>query len=426
MVINNDPCYAYLLESNNAVDQKLVMAHVYAHCDFFKNNASFAHTNRKMMDIMANHANRVRKYIDKYGLDVVENFIEVCKTVEDLIDPHSMFIKRRGVEKELLLKNGGENEQKPVAKKIPAKEYMNGYINPAEAMKKEQNRLDVEQERQRQINRKEKIPENPEKDALLFLIEYAPLEEWQREILWMIREEAYYFAPQGETKIMNEGWATYWHEKIMTERLLTDSEIIDFADHHSGTIAAHPGQINPYRLGWQLWKDIEDRWNKGKFGQDYEDCDDYVKRKNWNKEFGLGRKKIFEVRKVCSDITFIDEFFTEEFCEENKYFSYAYNEDSGLYEITDRNWKNVKQKLLFNLTNRGKPFIYVINGNYKNRGELLLGHKHEGRDLEIVYAKAVLPKLYSIWKRPVYIKTVVQGKIKLFMCDKGGVQELKK
>jgi len=302
---------------------------------------------------------------------------------------------------------------------------MNGFVNPEEALKKEQRRLETEHERKKQIKRKEKFPESPEKDILLFLVEHAPLEEWQREILWMIREEAYYFAPQAETKIMNEGWATYWHRKIMIERVLNDSEIIDFADHHSGTVAAHNGQINPYRLGLQLWQDIEDRWNKGKFGGEYDDCDEYLVRKSWDKQLGLGREKIFEVRRVCNDITFIDAFFTEEFCFENKYFTYAFNENTGMYEIVDRNWKRVKRGLLSNLTNRGKPFIYVANGNYKNRGELLLVHRHEGIDLEVVYAKAVLPGLYSIWKRPVYIRTIVEGKAKLFMCDKGGVQELK-
>ena len=72
MVINNDPCYAYLMRCNHTVDQKLVMAHVYGHCDFFKNNAYFAHTNRKMMDEMANHGARIRRYVEKYGEDEVE------------------------------------------------------------------------------------------------------------------------------------------------------------------------------------------------------------------------------------------------------------------------------------------------------------------------------------------------------------------
>src|SRR6266852_6700570 len=95
MVINNDPCYAYLLEDNHLVDQKIVMAHVYRHCDFFKNNIWFSKTNRKMMDNMANHATKVRKYIDKYGLDRVEAFIDICLSLDDLIDHHSVFIERK-------------------------------------------------------------------------------------------------------------------------------------------------------------------------------------------------------------------------------------------------------------------------------------------------------------------------------------------
>ena len=136
------------------------------------------------------------------------------------------------------------------------------------------------------------FPEEPQKDVMLFLIEYAPLEDWQRDILWMIREEAYYFAPQAQTKIMNEGWATYWHAKIMTESALKDAEIIDFADHHSGTVAMHPGQINPYKLGFELWKDIEDRWNKGKFGKDYDECDDWHDQTQLeSSHLGLGTRK---------------------------------------------------------------------------------------------------------------------------------------
>src|SRR5574339_5167 len=99
MVINNDPCYAYLLECNHLVDQKIVMAHVYGHCDFFKNNIWFSKTNRKMMDTMANHATKIRKYIDKYGLDAVESFIDTCLSIDDLIDHHSVFIERRSKRK---------------------------------------------------------------------------------------------------------------------------------------------------------------------------------------------------------------------------------------------------------------------------------------------------------------------------------------
>src|SRR5580658_3407646 len=98
MVINTDPCYAYLLNSNPYIDQKLVMAHVYGHCDFFKNNYWFSKTNRKMLDQMANHASRVRRYMDTYGEDEVESFVDRCLSIEDLIDPYLPFQEQKPAE----------------------------------------------------------------------------------------------------------------------------------------------------------------------------------------------------------------------------------------------------------------------------------------------------------------------------------------
>jgi stage V sporulation protein R len=408
MVINNDPCYAYLLQCNNFVDQKIVMAHVYAHCDFFKNNFWFSKTNRKMMDEMANHATKVRKYIDKYGYTEVEDFVDMCLSIDDLIDRHAPFIERRN-RKAFQDLDSSEDEQ--TIKKIRSKDYMEEYINPQEFIEMQQRRIDEEKVKKRTY------PENPEQDVLLFLIENAPLENWQREILALIREESYYFAPQGQTKIMNEGWATYWHSKIMTQRALKDSELIDYADHHSGTVATQPSRINPYKLGLELFKDIEDRWNKGKFGKDYEECDSIEEKKNWEKNLGLGREKIFEVRRIHNDVTFIDTFMTEEFCHEQKLFVYKYNPDQRAYVITDRDFKKVKQQLLFSLTNFGQPFIFVKESNYENRGELYLHHRHEGIDLKEDYAKETLKNIQKIWSRPVFLETVVEGRGKIFKFD---------
>src|SRR5436190_4874227 len=95
LVINNDPCYAYLMKSNSMVDQKLVMAHVCGHADFFKNNFWFAHTNRKMIDEMANHGSRIRRYAERYGHENVENFVDCCLSIDNLIDMHLPGIKRR-------------------------------------------------------------------------------------------------------------------------------------------------------------------------------------------------------------------------------------------------------------------------------------------------------------------------------------------
>ncbi len=409
LVINNDPCYAYLMGCNNLVDQKLVMAHVYGHCDFFKNNLWFAHTSRKMMDEMANHATQIRRYIEAHGEETVEDFIEVCLSLENLIDQHSPYIQR----KPSAAQNGTDDsngQNTPI--KLKSKPYMDSFINPTEFLQ-EQERISKEREKEKS----QKFPEQPERDILQFLIDYAPLEKWQNEILSIIRKEAYYFAPQGQTKIMNEGWATYWHSKMMTEKILHDSELIDYADHHSGTLQTGAGRLNPYKLGVELFRDIEDRWNKGKFGKEYDECDDWTTKKQWDKQVGLGSKKIFEVRQLYNDLMFIDAFLTPEFCYDQGLFTFDYNDRSDMYEISNREFKAVKEKLLYSLTNFGQPFIYAEDGNYLNRGELYLRHQHEGVDLQMDEAKDTLANLYKIWSRPVHLETLVDEAKTLLTFD---------
>jgi stage V sporulation protein R len=410
MVINNDPCYAYLMRCNHVVDQKLVMAHVYAHCDFFKNNSYFAHTNRKMMDEMANHGTRIRRYAEKVGEDEVETFVDRCMSIEDLIDIHSTAIKRRDDASRYDFSPESEDDDVKLTR-FKSKDYMEDYINPRDALKAE------EETRKQKKQTAQNFPEHPEKDVLLFLIEHAPLKGWQRDILEIVRDEAYYFMPQAQTKIMNEGWASYWHTTIMTSNVLHPSEVIDYADHHSGTVAMHGPRLNPYKLGLELFRDIEHRWNTGKFGREYEECDDLDKRRNWDKKLGLGRQKIFEVRRVHNDITFIDTFLTPEFCREHKLFSFAYQDNPGQYVIESREFQKIKQRLLFSLTNFGKPWIYVVDGNHRNRGELLLKHQHTGVDLKLSHATDTLANIQFIWTRPVHLETILDGKPTLLSFD---------
>ncbi|MBF0491310.1 MAG: SpoVR family protein [Deltaproteobacteria bacterium] len=408
MVINNNPCYAYLLHSNHLVDQKLVMAHVYGHCDFFKNNVYFSHTNRKMMDEMANHKIRVRRYIDQQGHDEVERFLDVCLSIENLIDNHGPFIKRRAEQEGRVLQEG--EEAQPLVKKMKSKGYMDKFINPKEFLESEKKKIKKSQEQEREF------PESPVRDVLLFLLEHAPMERWKRDILAMIRDEAYYFLPQMQTKIMNEGWASYWHSTLMTRRIMNSSEFIDYADHHSGTVASN-GRLNPYKLGIELFRDIEDRWNKGRFGKEYEECDNMVEKKRWDKKTGIGKQKIFEVRKLYNDLTFIDTFLTEDFCRENKMFAFDYNKANNTYQITSTDFKKVKDKLLAQLTNSGRPMLSVVNGNYKNRSELYLKHQYEGFELKIDWLKEVLKNLHQIWTRPVYVETKFEDHEHVFGFD---------
>jgi stage V sporulation protein R len=224
----------------------------------------------------------------------------------------------------------------------------------------------------------------------------------------MLRDESYYFAPQAQTKIMNEGWASYWHSTIMIRQGLTSADVINYCDHHSGTMVSSPTQLNPYKVGIELFRDVEDRWNRGAFGREYEECDDYQQRRHWNTDAGLGREKIFEVRRIHNDLTFIDEFLTLDFVREHKFFRFGYNENTEAYEIETREFPKIKQQLLESLTNRGRPLISVVDGNSKNRGELYLVHDYSGVELQLDYARDTLVNLERLWSRPVHLETVLE------------------
>ncbi|MAT69084.1 MAG: SpoVR family protein [Planctomycetaceae bacterium] len=413
LVINNNPCYAYLMRSNDVIDQKLVMAHVYGHCDFFKNNACFAPTDRKMMDTMANHGTRVARYIDQVGLEPVEQFIDACLSLEDLIDIHSPFIQRRERRSRYDFPgNEGGESQRTGPPRYRSKDYMDSFINPKEAMG-----TLADRDADAANDAPPHFPERPERDVLLFLLEHAPLTSWQADVLSIVRDEAYYFAPQAQTKIMNEGWASYWHSTIMIRQGLGASEVVHYCDHHSGTLATSRNQLNPYKLGIELFRDIEDRWNRGAFGREYDDCDDHETRRRWNTDAGLGRDKIFEVRRIHNDLTFIDEFLTLDFVRDHKLFQFGYNADAETYEIESREFPKVKRQLLEMLTNRGRPTIEVVDGNHENRGELFLRHQFAGVEIKLDEAADTLENLHKLWKRPVLLETIVEGETAVLSYD---------
>lgn len=401
LVINNDPCYAYLLDNNTRTDHKMVMAHVCGHNDFFKNNAYFQPTCRKMVDEMANHGNRIRRYMDRFGQETVENFIDSCLSIEDLIDVHVPFMGKKAETARYEFRGPVESEPDDEAPtRFAAKGYMDSFINPASALEAEA------LARSSAAGPSKLIPAEPTRDVMQFLIDHAKLRPWQADILTIIRNEAYYFAPQGQTKIMNEGWATYWHSTIMTQHVCEPAEIICYADHCAGTLATSGGRLNPYKLGVELYRDIEERWDRGQFGPEYASCEDWRERQHWDTKAGKGREKIFEVRRVHCDLTFLDEFLTPEFCDRQKLFSFGYNSDTSFYEIESREFREVKGRLLNQLANLGRPRITLLDANHRNRGELYLKHDFDGAELKMDYARETLTHLHRLWTRPVHIETV--------------------
>ncbi|MBI2520320.1 MAG: SpoVR family protein [Bdellovibrio sp.] len=418
MVVNTNPCYAYLLNANHWVDQKIVMAHVFGHADFFKNNLWFHNTDRKMMDVMANHGTKIRRYMNRYGQDRVEAHIDRVLSLENLLSMDVLFetaeLQRRRTDIEKLAseeKKQGQDDDRSQALKsfMRSKERYKGKL---EGPAKDDERASDEARPMAAALKK-----LPTKDIMAFLMDYAPLQEWESDVVGILRDEAYYFLPQRMTKIMNEGWASYWHSTIMCTKALSPSEIIDFADHHAGVMAMSRQQLNPYKVGIELFRDIEYRWNTGKFGKDYLECNDMHEKTHWNKNLGQGREKIFQVRRTHNDITFIDEFFTPEFCERQQLFTYKYNPRTGRNEIETRDFQLIKSKLLTSLTNFGQPLIEITEANFENRGELLLRHVHQGVDLDMGFATETMRNIFQLWKRPINLLTKVDDSETLFSFD---------
>ena len=385
LVINSNPCYAFLLDTNTLTQNKLIIAHVLAHSDFFKNNIRFTNTRRDMVESMTATAERIASYEMLYGKSEVEQFLDGVLAIQEHIDP--------SIVRPNLLDYEDEIEEDDINLTI---------VTPYDDLWN----LDKREEAKQQIrNKKKKFPPKPEKDLLLFIEMHSrELEEWQRDILTMMREEMLYFWPQLETKIMNEGWASYWHQRIMRELNLTTDETIDYAKLNAGVVQPSKTSINPYYLGLKIFEDIERRY-------DYPN-EEMLK---MGVKAGSGREKIFEVREIESDISFIRNYLTKELVDQEDL--YLFEKKGFDYKITNKEYKKVRDQLVSMRVNGGFPYIVVEDGDYLKNGELYLKHGYEGMELDPHYLEHVLPYIYQLWGRPVHIETIVEEKEVLYSYD---------
>ena len=248
------------------------------------------------------------------------------------------------------------------------------------------------------------------KNIMGFIRDNAPLKPWESDIVSMLYEESMYFAPQRMTKVINEGWASYTDYNIISRQGLASlglehdsSGIIEYAQHKMGVLGGKYS-TNPYKLGFNLFCDIEDRWNKGKFGDEWENCTDIRAKENWDQNLGLGNEKVFEVRKIYNDVTLISEFFTPEFCEKYEFFEWK-KYPNGEYKIESKDHKKIKAKLIDRYTNGGLPDIRLVDSNHKGKGIMFLQHNWTGRPLHDAYVGPVLESLRKLWKNDVCLAT---------------------
>jgi len=408
VVLNSDPSRAYLINTNPFPVQVMVMAHVYAHNDFMKNNIYFRPTRRDILPSASEATIRFQRYEKRFGLEAVEQVVDSGFSIELNIDP-DFFIREESEEEQL------ERLTTP-----PARPERHGPYEDLIAPKKPRRAPEDTYDR--------KTPLEPERDVLLYIINHSPkpLKEWEKDILSVIRDQSRYFMPQRRTKIMNEGWATFWHMRIMDrlfkEGLLNEEEHGFYNLYNARVLATNPRMANPYLVGLKMFEDIEDRWNKGRFGKEWEECEDPRKRDAWDLGSGLGRDKIFEVRRRFSDRFFIEEFLTEKLVDDLNLYLYEGRQEHGeiRYVITDRDWRHIKRLWVSHLSTLGTPLIMVEDGDYKGKRELFLRHAFEGIELDQEYREKTLEHVFYLWNRPVHLESVVDGREVVFSFDGSG------
>jgi stage V sporulation protein R len=258
-----------------------------------------------------------------------------------------------------------------------------------------------------------KVPLEPDEDLLLFICNHNPfLAEWERDLLTIVDEETKYFLPMMETKIMNEGWASYWHKQIVESLGIEQGLRIEFIVRHNQVLRPIPGGINPYHVGFKIWEDIYRRHT--------DPTPDEIKK--YGAPAKNGKDKIFEAREVERDSSFLRRYLTEELMREMDLFEYEpRGDDLVIDKVSDEEgWKAVKETLIKNVGTGSIPVIKVEDADFGHNRVLYLKHHHDGRDLQLEYAEKTLAFVHRLWGRECVIETTLQGKRSLLCFNERG------
>lgn len=414
VVINSVPSQAFLLENNSDLENTTVMAHVLGHTDFFKNNYQFKKTRKDLPNAAAVNASRIREYELKHGSRLVEQFLDAALSIAEHVDPFQI-TRETKVDQLIKWKNEFEKGQRP---KQGIGEFDDLFDKPSAGI-----------EDPKAAHPLMTIPLHPDKDLLGFIADFAPyLADWQRDVLHIVRMESLYFHPQGRTKIMNEGWATYWHKRIMREMsnkgLLSQEEQMRWVIMHTGVVTPTMKGINPYYFGMNMFDFIEDYHNGNledveRRWLEKEDLPIYPK--NEGDYVGSpGQKKVREVMVCDDDQSFVRNYFNKIPADRMKMFVYEEKEIAGDQKISiiaDRGWERIRDRLVSSMDNSGHPSLVIADANYSRNQSLYIKHLYEGQELDIEYLKRTLPHLYTLWGRPVSMETVIASKPTVFTFD---------
>lgn len=365
LVINTNPCWAFLLDSNTLIQNKLVVAHVLGHSDFFANNAYFARTSRRMLETVNLNAERIRGYEFRHDRLEVERLLDAVLSIEEHVDPYAI--------------DDDFRPAGPDAATVTAKR--SGPYDDLWELDAGSTASESEATRRR---RDPKLtPSEPNRDLLRFIGVHSPaLDEWERDVVGIVRAEMLYFFPQMRTKIVNEGWATLMHATILHRLDLPHDEYVDFADLHAGVVQPGARRINPYHLGYQMLKAINRR-----HGGDDETI----------------AAELFDLRETASDLSLVRNELTKELVEDLDLYVYRREDDELV--IADKDWEAVRDRLVTDLTGYGFPIIVAVDGDYEGRRELFLRHEWTGKPLDLDFSRKTLEYIHRLWGRKVWLET---------------------
>ena len=388
IVINSNPCISYLMEENTLAMQALVIAHAaYGHNSFFKGNYLFRMWTdaASIIDYLVYAKNYVAACEEKHGLDAVENFIDSCHALSN----HGVDRYRRPSRKSLA---------QELSERIDREAYAQRQVNDLWRT------LPRRAEKEGQAPEAKRFPEEPQENLLYFIEKNAPLlEPWQREIVRIVRKVAQYFYPQRQTQVMNEGWATFWHHKLLNtmydDGYLTDGVMIEWLKSHTNVIYQPPvghqaySGFNPYALGFAMYTDIkricelpddEDRaWFPEIAGKPWLPVLDHAMRN-------------------FKDESFIGQYLSPKLMREFRLFAITDDEKRSDYEVSaihdDAGYRRVREALSrqYDLGSR-EPNIQVFNVNLRGDRSLTLRHfQHNDRPLHDS-GQEVLKHVARLW-----------------------------
>ncbi|MDN4059238.1 SpoVR family protein [Massilia sp. YIM B02769] len=364
-----DPCRAFMLEHNSLAENTLVTAHVLGHADFAKNNVLF----RRFMNMAGSHileqsaarAHRLEAALAEHGQEKVEAVLDAALALEAHIDI-----------------------DQPLHRPRYPDHAAPGGAPAADVFRDRYARLPGETDPPGTDTRRQRapIPPHPERDLLWFIAHYAPeLEEWERDIFLAVREEAYYFHPIHACQIMNEGWASYWHARLLREAGFLPNELYLAAlKSHSDVVRPYAGgqqlalTLNPYHLGFAMWEHIVER---------------------------DGLEAARRIMREEDDFGFIRNYLDPELADRLDLFVHETRKD-GETRIANRDIHAIREAILAPKYNYGAPSVAVTALKADGSLELRHDYQHDGRGLDLQQAERVMECVDRIWRRPVALNTV--------------------